>query len=311
MTDGKGRAEIGETRERSGGTFKKVAEGKWVRWAEGKKDDGSSAPKGSAKGAEKSKKKDPSFADLHQAANAASANAKKLGTREAHEAAVNAHHAAATAAHALGGSIEGKLLAAHHEGEVRAHGNKVMDHLAREEEVRDRAVARDRKGTEEHPLVVGKAEGETHGKGRDALSMKFGGQTYFSSSQTGTSNHDGTPVRAFETEKGHRVWVDDKSRVHADSKDEVPALKEAAAKGSKAEAKPKADSVNREAVRAHLAAKDKADKALQSRMGYGPGKKYHSFADHQADKARKASQAEQARRQRNTSNILAGKKPEW
>lgn len=60
----------------------------------------------------------------------------------------------------------------------------------------------------------------------DADTVHFAGKRYSWTSKTGKSNHDGTPVRAFEHEEsGHRVWVDDKRRVHADSTDEVESLR--------------------------------------------------------------------------------------
>ena len=60
----------------------------------------------------------------------------------------------------------------------------------------------------------------------DADTVHFAGKRYSWTSKTGKSSHDGTPVRAFEHEdSGHRVWVDDNRRVHADSTDEVDRLR--------------------------------------------------------------------------------------
>lgn len=73
----------------------------------------------------------------------------------------------------------------------------------------------------------GKGSKEVEAKdAADADTVHFAGKRYSWTSKTGKSNHDGTPVRAFEHEEsGHRVWVDDKRRVHADSTDEVEHLR--------------------------------------------------------------------------------------
>lgn len=96
-----------------------------------------------------------------------------------------------------------------------------------------------------HPNVVGKSskmvngnwtketgykETEHTGKPTDAHAIHFAGKKYLSSGKTGTSSHDGTPTRAFNEddgtdEGGHRVWLDDKARVHADSASEVNGLR--------------------------------------------------------------------------------------
>lgn len=90
----------------------------------------------------------------------------------------------------------------------------------------------------DHPNVVGKAD-----FGKDTLekgsSMKFAGTEYSATGKTGNSMHDQTPVREFEAEDGHRVWADGAGRVHADSRDEVPALRKKSEGAAKPAAKPK------------------------------------------------------------------------
>lgn len=97
----------------------------------------------------------------------------------------------------------------------------------------------------DHPNVVGKPskmvngnwtketgyqETEHTGKPTEAHAIHFAGKKYLNSGKTGTSAHDGTPTRAFNEdngtgEGGHRVWLDDKARVHADSASEVAGLR--------------------------------------------------------------------------------------
>jgi len=99
----------------------------------------------------------------------------------------------------------------------------------------------------DHPNVVGKPskmvtgawtketgykETDHTGKPTEAHAIHFAGKKYLSSGKTATSNHDGTPVRAFDEdtgsdEGGHRVWLDDQARVHADGTSEVPKLRSA------------------------------------------------------------------------------------
>lgn len=82
----------------------------------------------------------------------------------------------------------------------------------------------------EHPYVVGKAECE--GKPEKANSIKFAGREYHASGNAGKSIHDETSVREFEHESGHKVWLDDAARVHANDQDEIDALREEAGKYS-------------------------------------------------------------------------------
>lgn len=89
-----------------------------------------------------------------------------------------------------------------------------------------------------HPTVVGRIHSHKELSGRDEVdgkgdpmsatttSIGFAGKTYSWTGKTGKSAHDGIPVRAFEHEEsGHRVWVDAKGRVHADSTTEVAGLR--------------------------------------------------------------------------------------
>jgi hypothetical protein len=80
----------------------------------------------------------------------------------------------------------------------------------------------------EHPYVVGKADCE--GKPEQATSINFAGREYHASGNAGKSIHDDTPVREFEHESGHKVWLDDAARVHANDQDEIEALREEAGK---------------------------------------------------------------------------------
>ncbi|MGF6641747.1 hypothetical protein [Paraburkholderia sp. MM6662-R1] len=67
-----------------------------------------------------------------------------------------------------------------------------------------------------HPSVIGKA------KVKDDHTMEFGGREYWKTGKEGKSMHDGTPVSEYRhLESDHRVWKDDKHRVHADSMEEA------------------------------------------------------------------------------------------
>lgn len=94
--------------------------------------------------------------------------------------------------------------------------------------------------TYDHPSVVGKVGKMTNyewtketgskpvehtGAPSNAHEFEFAGETYRPINKEATSMHDGTPVTAAETEDGHRIWVDDAGRVHADSTDEIAGLR--------------------------------------------------------------------------------------
>jgi len=81
----------------------------------------------------------------------------------------------------------------------------------------------------DHPFVVGKAD--CKGNPEKASSLKFAGREYHASGKSGKSIHDDTPVREFEHESGHKVWMDDAARVHANNEDEVDSLRQDADKG--------------------------------------------------------------------------------
>ena len=128
------------------------------------------------------------------------------------------------------------LLKSHIEAFTRKDGIVVAAHDDK------RVAAADAYG---HPSVVGKPskmvtgnwtketgykETPHTGKPTEAHAIHFAGKQYLSSSKTGTSMHDGTPIRALNEddgsdEGGHRVWLDDKARVHADSSSEVKGLR--------------------------------------------------------------------------------------
>jgi len=73
-----------------------------------------------------------------------------------------------------------------------------------------------------HPNVIGRAEKMDDKDAAKASQFHFGGKKYYSTGKKGDSVHDGTPTREFEhKESGHRTWLDDKGRVHADSNEEA------------------------------------------------------------------------------------------
>jgi len=99
-----------------------------------------------------------------------------------------------------------------------------------------------------HPNVVGKPshliqdisnkagvrkETPHTGKPTDAPMMRYNGKLYFQSNRTAESFHDKTPVTRYDhyedddgdDEGTHRVWMDDQSRIHADSTTEVKGLR--------------------------------------------------------------------------------------
>lgn len=130
------------------------------------------------------------------------------------------------------------LLKSHIDAFTRKDGSVVQAHD-------DKRVAASPADAYGHPNVVGKPskmvngnwtketgykETEHTGKPTEAHAIHFAGKKYLSSSKTGTSMHDNTPTRAFNEddgtdEGGHRVWLDDKARVHADSTTEVKGLR--------------------------------------------------------------------------------------
>lgn len=82
----------------------------------------------------------------------------------------------------------------------------------------------------DHPFVAGKAE--CKGSPEKSSSLKFAGREYHASGKSGKSIHDDTPVREFEHESGHKVWMDDAARVHANNEDEVDSLRQESSKYS-------------------------------------------------------------------------------
>ena len=65
--------------------------------------------------------------------------------------------------------------------------------------------------------MIGKAK-----KVKYQHAMEFEGREYWKTGKQGRSLHDGTPVEEYEhADSGHRVWKDDKDRVHADSMEEA------------------------------------------------------------------------------------------
>lgn len=99
-----------------------------------------------------------------------------------------------------------------------------------------------------HPNVAGKishhkiigdgGRGEKAGNGNPlhhaTTTIGFAGTDYHPIGKTGNSMHDDTPVEAFESEDGHRIWADAKGRVHADGESEVKGLREKYEKHKKA-----------------------------------------------------------------------------
>lgn len=142
--------------------------------------------------------------------------------------------------------VDGSLAKAHVSSYTRSDGTFVKEHdngrqaAAPKPAAGGRAAGKAKAPAFDHPNVVahnarmtsshyepGKGSKEAEAKdAADADTVHFAGKRYSWTSKTGKSNHDGTPVRAFEHEEsGHRVWVDDKRRVHADSTDEVDRLR--------------------------------------------------------------------------------------
>lgn len=142
--------------------------------------------------------------------------------------------------------VDGSLAKAHVDSYTRPDGTFVKEHdngrqaAAPKPAAGGRAAGKAKAPAFDHPNVVahnarmtsshyepGKGSKEVEAKdAADADTVHFAGKRYSWTSKTGKSNHDGTPVRAYEHEEsGHRVWVDDKRRVHADSTDEVDRLR--------------------------------------------------------------------------------------
>lgn len=119
------------------------------------------------------------------------------------------------------GLVGSPLLKSHVEGYTRKDGTPVKPH----DDKRTKKAAESTAYS--HPHAVGKAElSDPYAEGaHDASAMKFAGTHYNSTGKAGKSFHDETPVREFEADDGHRVWMDHHSRVHADDVSEVPKLR--------------------------------------------------------------------------------------
>lgn len=119
---------------------------------------------------------------------------------------------------------EGEMTKAHVKGYTRKDGTFVKEHDdARPGAQAAQPASAGKPGGDEfgHPHVVGSAE--VSGNRRMA---NFLGSPYHATGKTGQSMHDDEPVHEFESEDGHRVWIDSADRVHADSTTEVDALRE-------------------------------------------------------------------------------------
>lgn len=118
----------------------------------------------------------------------------------------------------------GDLLKSHVKGYSRKDGTYVQEH---DDKRQKKAAAPAGGGGYSHPHVVGKATViDPHATGpKDTSGIQFAGTEYWSTGKKGKSFHDETPVREFESEDGHRVWLDDHGRVHADDISEVDRLR--------------------------------------------------------------------------------------
>lgn len=82
-----------------------------------------------------------------------------------------------------------------------------------------------------HPNVVGKAEKLQGGAADKAHGFHFAGKQFSATGKSGTSHHDGTPVRHFKevtesgADDGQHLWMDHSARVHADASSEVKGLR--------------------------------------------------------------------------------------
>lgn len=75
-----------------------------------------------------------------------------------------------------------------------------------------------------HPNIIGQAHNRDNTMPAATHEFTHDGKRYSSTGKTGTSMHDGRPVREFEEvgeDTGHRVWYDNRNNVHADSKEEA------------------------------------------------------------------------------------------
>lgn len=139
----------------------------------------------------------------------------------------------------VGGGAD--LIKSHVKGYTRKDGAFVKEH----DDKRQASAA----GADDHPTVVGRPSKMVSykyqpGKGSaeaeaehpaDADAIDFAGKRYDWTGSTGRSNHDQTPVRAYEHEEsGHKVWMDEQGRVHADDQTEVEALRAKAKAGDPA-----------------------------------------------------------------------------
>jgi len=152
-------------------------------------------------------------------------------------------------------SVDGSsdLIKSHVKGFVRKDGTVVKEH----DDKRQKAF--------DHPHVVGHAQNLQGGGADKAHSFDFGGKTYVASGKSGTSSHDNTPVRHFQEQtkdgedSGRHLWLDGKSRVHADSKDEVDELRAGNQDGEQSEDKSKPIPTHIAEILGQLAASLSAD----------------------------------------------------
>lgn len=134
------------------------------------------------------------------------------------------------------GKIE--LLKSHIDTYTRKDGTIVQAHD-------DKRVAK----PDGHPMIAGRAEKLQGGDAKTAHGFRFAGKEFSASGKTGTSFHDGRPVRHFREgtsdggDSGDHVWLDHHGNVHADSYSDVRRLKDMARAGynKPAHVKTKAD----------------------------------------------------------------------
>lgn len=124
---------------------------------------------------------------------------------------------------------EDDLTKAHIKGYTRKDGTQVKEHDDSRQDARlstptGKKGSTQRTAQYDHPYVVGMAKLGSQSPG-DAVSLTFAGKEYHSTGKRGKSFHDGTPVREFESDDSHVVWLDGKGRIHADGASEVAGLR--------------------------------------------------------------------------------------
>lgn len=103
------------------------------------------------------------------------------------------------------------------------HGKKysVVEHYNHDQSPRKNVTIAKEHDDSRHPQILGRVTNMSDKDAIEATSFDHNGNHYYQTGKKGKSMHDDRPVREFEADNGHRVWLDHHGNVHADSKEEA------------------------------------------------------------------------------------------